>query len=97
LSRASRVTRYRRQAGSELDESEQAIMDFEAQLQDLEGRFQAEVQASTDKWARIATEVQSYSITPYKKDIQVELYGVGWVPYYYTQINGQPLILHAYY
>jgi hypothetical protein len=97
LSRASRVTRYRRQAGADLDESEQAIMDYETQLQELEQRFQAEVQASTDKWAKIATEVQSYSITPYKKDIQVELYGVGWVPYYYTQINGQPLILHAYY
>jgi hypothetical protein len=25
------------------------------------------------------------------------LFGVGWIPYYYTQINGQPLLLQGYY
>ncbi len=97
LSRSSRVTRYRRQAGEQLSESEQQIADLEAQLQDLQQRFQQDIQASTDKWAKVAVEVQPYIITPLKKDIQLELFGIGWIPYYYVELNGQPLLLHAFY
>jgi hypothetical protein len=97
LSRSSRVTRYRRQAGEQMTESEQQIVDLETQLQDLQQRFQQDIQASTDKWAKVAVEVQPYLITPLKKDIQVELFGIGWIPYYYVELNGQPLLLHAFY
>ncbi len=97
LSRTSRVARYRRQAGEELKESEDVIVEFEDALAKLEQQFNAEIQAVNEKWARVAVEVQPYIITPYKKDIQLELFGIGWVPYYYTAINGNPLLLQAYY
>lgn len=97
LSRSSRATRYRRQAAEDLTESEQVIMELENQLQDLQQRFEQEIAVVNDKWAKVATEMQPYVITPYKKDIQTELYGIGWIPYYYVELNGQPLLLQGYY
>ena len=97
LSRSSRVSRYKNQAGAHLSASEQTLADLEDKSTALQEQFQKDAQAVTDKWAKVATDIQAYTITPYKKDIQVELFGVGWIPYYYTQINGQPLLLQGYY
>lgn len=97
LSRSSRVSRYRRQTAEELSESEQVIMELEAQLEELQRRFEQEITTTNEKWAKVATEAQPYVITAYKKDIQVELFGIGWIPYYYVELNGQPLLLQAYY
>lgn len=97
LSRSSRVSRYRRQAGEQLSQSEETILDLEEKMETLQQQFQADVQASTDKWAKVAVDVQPYVISPFKKDIQAGLFGVGWIPYYYTTLNGQPLLLQGYY
>jgi hypothetical protein len=96
LSRSSRTTRYRRQSKEDLTESEQVIAELEDKMDDLQKKFEAEIQAVNDKWAKTATEAQTYTITPYKKDIQVEVFGVGWLPHYYINVGGQPLILPSY-
>jgi septin family protein len=97
LSRSSRVTRFRRQAGEQLTESEQQIVEYEQALETLQQRFNQEIQTVNERWARVAVEIQPYVISPYKKDIQLELFGIGWVPYFYVQLNGQPLLLQAWY
>ncbi|MBI1277824.1 MAG: DUF87 domain-containing protein [Anaerolineaceae bacterium] len=97
LSRSSRVSRYKNKAGANLSASEQTLADLEDKSEALQKQFQIDAQAVTDKWAKVATDIQAYTVTPYKKDIQVELFGVGWIPYYYVQINGQPILLHGYY
>lgn len=96
LSRTTRSTRLRRQAKEELTESEQVIAELEDKLDELQQRFEAEIQAVNDKWAKVATQAQNYTITPYKKDIQVELFGIGWLPHYYAEVNGQPIVLPGY-
>jgi hypothetical protein len=97
LSRSSRVSRYKNQAGAHLSASEQTLADLEDKGAALQEQFKVDVQNVTDKWAKVAVDVQAYTVTPYKKDIQLELFGVGWIPYYYAQINGQPLLLQGYY
>jgi hypothetical protein len=96
LSRTSRTARMRRQTKEDLTESEQVIADLEDEIVALEQRFEAEIKGVNEKWAKAAAEIQEYRVTAYKKDIQVELFGVGWIPYYYAQINGQPLLLAAF-
>lgn len=96
LSRTSRATRYRRQAGEDLTESEQVIADLENEIQTTQQKFEQELAVLNDKWAKAAAESQEYVITPYKKDIQVELFGIGWLPNYYTEFAGQPILLAAY-
>ncbi|MBC6937598.1 MAG: DUF87 domain-containing protein [Chloroflexi bacterium] len=93
LSRTSRAHRFRRQTQEDLRESEEVLARIEDQIAEQEQKFEAEIQAINERWAKIAVEVQEYIITPYKKDIQVELFGIGWLPHYYVQVNGQPLLL----
>ncbi len=66
------------------EEKEQTVKDYEAATRDL-----------NERWAKIATTVEQYQITPYKKDINLDLFGIGWVPYWYAVVNGQPLLLSA--
>ena len=40
--------------------------------------------------------VTEIPVTPYKKDILVELYGVGWLPYYVYDDGGKQVELAAY-
>jgi hypothetical protein len=65
-------------------------------MQVAEEQFQAELQQVNDKWAKIAAQVQEHTVTPFKKDIQIELYGIGWLPFWYALVNGQPVMLIAY-
>ncbi|MBZ0301769.1 MAG: DUF87 domain-containing protein [Anaerolineae bacterium] len=96
LSRTSRARRYTRQTEEDLQESVQVIRDLDQEMDDLEQRFEAELKAVNDKWARAANDLQEHVITPFKKDIHVELFGVGWLPHWYADINGQPVLLPAF-
>jgi hypothetical protein len=96
LSRMSRATRYRRQTKEDLHESRDFINEVERQMGDLEEEFEVALQAVNDKWAKITTIVEEYLVSPYKKDIQLELFGIGWIPTWYANINGQTTLLDAY-
>ena len=96
LSRTSRATRYRNQSKYQVTESEQTINDLETKMEETQKEFEAEIQAVNDKWAKVAASSEDYVISPFKKDIQVELFGIGWLPFYFTEVNGQPLLLPGY-
>ena len=57
--------------------------------------YEDAVRDLNERWAKIATSIEQYQITPYKKDITVDLFGIGWVPYWYAVVNNQPLLLPA--
>jgi hypothetical protein len=96
LSRTSRAGRLTRQTEEELTESQQVIRELQVQMDDLEAQFEQQLKAVNDKWAKIATDIQDYLIPALKKDIQIELFGIGWLPHWYVEINGQALMLPAY-
>ena len=96
LSRSSRARRYTRQTEEDLRESEQVLRQLDEEMDDLEARFQQELRQVNEKWAAIAADVQDHLITPYKKDIHIELFGVGWIPFYYTEVSGQQVLLPAF-
>jgi hypothetical protein len=96
LSRTSRANRYTQQTHEDLRESQDIIAEIQREMQLTEDQFQEELRKVNDKWAKIAALVQEHTITPFKKDIQVELFGIGWVPHWYALVNGQPLMLLAY-
>jgi hypothetical protein len=43
----------------------------------------------------VATTVEEYVLTPFKKDISVDIFGIGWSPHWYMEIGGQPVLLPA--
>lgn len=96
LSRMSRATRYRRQTKEDMAESHDFLDEVERQMGDLEEEFEVALKAVTDKWINIAHQTEEYVVSPYKKDIQVELFGVGWMPSWYLNINGQNVLVDAF-
>jgi hypothetical protein len=96
LSRTSRARRWTRQTEENLQEDKQLLRDLDQQMDQLEQRFEEQLRLVNEKWAKIAHDIQDYVITPFKKDIHVELFGVGWLPHWYVNLNNQPLLLPAY-
>ena len=96
LSRVSRTTLFKRQAEAGLQESRESIGDFERQMNELEQEYQQKLQEVNNRWAQAATNLQEQTLTPVKKDIHIELFGVGWLPHYYINQNNSVLLLNAF-
>lgn len=96
LSRMSRATRYKRQAEADIEESREVIQEIESEMLTLEQEYEQQLQDINDKWAKVANDIQEYTITPYKKDIHIELFGIGWVPHWYVSIDNQPVFVSAF-
>jgi len=95
LSRYSRAQRYSRQTRADLLDSEQEIADLEDEMERQSRAMEAALKEVNEKWARIAAEAEEIKIAPYKKDIYLELFGVGWLPFWLAIINGQAVLLPA--
>jgi hypothetical protein len=96
LSRMSRTRRYKTRAQEQAVSTQYAVTDLEDQIDSKRPELERVLKEINDKWAKIAMTVEEIKLTPYKKDIAVELYGIGWVPYWYVVLNGQPVMLPAF-
>lgn len=47
-------------------------------------------------WSSQMDDVTEIKITPMKKDIFIEIFGVGWTPYYLVEVNGQTRRIRGY-
>lgn len=96
LSRMSMAQRLRKQTRDDLTESQIVLKEMDEQMDKLQAEFEQVLQNVNNRWAQVAAKRQEYPISPLKKDIYLELYGIGWVPYWYALINGQPMLLTAF-
>jgi hypothetical protein len=96
LSRVSRARRYKGSAREDMIESEVILREIEEDMDQLQARFEFELAKVQEKWADIASQVEEYRITPYKKDIHLEVFGVGWMPQHIMVLNNQPVTINAW-
>ncbi|MBI5930197.1 MAG: DUF87 domain-containing protein [Chloroflexi bacterium] len=96
LSRVSRARRYKGQAKGDVAESNAVIREVEAEMDAAQQRFEYELQQVNAKWKQIAGTVEEVRVTPFKKDIFPELFGICWVPEYLLDINGVQVKLKAW-
>jgi hypothetical protein len=96
LSRASRAAVFRERSAGQKAAAELAIEQTERDVQRAQQDLQAELNAINEKWARAAVQIEEHIITPFKKDISIELFGIGWLPHWYAVINDQPVLLPAF-
>jgi ABC-type Fe3+-hydroxamate transport system substrate-binding protein len=83
-------------AEADVKESIQAIEEYERQIADLEADKEEALQEVNDRWEEIASQVTEIPVTPYKKDILVEVFGVAWFPHYVALIGDQMVELAGY-
>ncbi len=95
MSRVSRSRVYANQSKADIRDYEASINELEQSAAALQSEFQEVVRDVNEKWAKIGAQVEEYVITPYKKDISTDLFGIGWIPFWYANINGQLVLLPA--
>lgn len=70
------------QAKADMEESKGAIADMEKQLVELEKKKTDLAAEVNERWAKVVDDITEVPITPMKKDIYTDAFGVVWLPYY---------------
>ena len=76
-------------AAEDVKESEEEIERLKKELDDLEDEMKQAMDDLEEKWTAIVDDVTEIRISPYKKDIAVEMFGVAWAPHHLVQVDGR--------
>ncbi len=96
LSTSLTKRRLTEQAKADVEESIEAIEEYERQINNLEQEKAQALQDVNDKWADIADDMEEIPVRPYKKDILIDLFGVSWMPYHIVQAGGRTMELPGF-
>jgi hypothetical protein len=88
--------RLTEKAKAEVEESIDAIAEFKKQIADLEKQREQMVTELNDKWGRMVNEISEVTVSPRKTDVFVNLFGVGWMPYYIVNTGTENLEIPAF-
>lgn len=89
LEQSQNQRRQTQKAETAVKASEQEIAALQQELERLETEKAQELAAIRHKWLTTAETVTAVSITPFKKDIDPDVFGVAWFPYHLIQTGGQ--------
>ncbi len=81
--------RLAKQAQADIEESRQAIAEYKAQIEALEEEMDEAMEEVREKWAARLEEVDEVLIRPYKREVDVEMFGIAWMPYHVFQVDGE--------
>jgi len=73
-------------AGLKQEQVELEIL--QKQLDDLQNEQETAAAEVKDRWAKQVDTVTEIPITPYRKDVYVDFYGIAWLPYYVVSVDG---------
>lgn len=82
LSSSLTKRRMTEKAAADVRESLQALEEYERQIKDLQAEQEEALEELNERWEEIAAQMTEIPVTPYKKDILVEMFGVAWFPHY---------------
>jgi hypothetical protein len=81
--------RLTEKAKMDVEESVDVIADYQRETEALEQEKVDAIAEVDSKWADVVADVTEIPVAPYKKDVAVTLFGVGWVPYYVVESGGR--------
>jgi hypothetical protein len=87
LSSSLSKRRMTEKAKADVEESRDTIEDYHKQIADLEEEKVEAIKEVNKKWQDIAERMDEIPVTPYKKDVLVEFFGVAWMPHHLVQIG----------
>lgn len=88
--------RLTEKAKADVEESKKAIAEYKKQIEALEEEKQAALLGVNERWEQLASQYSEITVTPAKKDILIELFGVAWFPYYVAQIGDEMVELPGF-
>jgi len=96
LSSSLTKRRMTEQAKADVEESLDAIEQYEQELKVLEKEYQQVIKEINSRWGDVVNDITEVTVTPKKSDIYVDLFGVAWMPYYLVESGGQIVELPAF-
>jgi hypothetical protein len=96
LSTSLTKRRMTEQAKADVEESMQEIQAMENELADLTEEIETEIDEIEERWAGVANDITRIAVSPLKKDILVELFGVAWMPYHLVEVDGKLMELPGF-
>jgi hypothetical protein len=77
------------QAKDKLEKEERDVEIAIENLNSIQNEMDLTIAQIEKEWASKASEIEEIAITPLKKNIFIELFGVAWVPYYIVEMDGR--------
>ena len=74
-------------AKADLEQEQEELLELEEQIKKMELEKAEAIEEVKEKWAETVNDIEEVPVTPYKKDIFIELFGVVWLPYYLFKIG----------
>lgn len=96
LSSSMSKRRMTSKAKADVEESEEAIEEMQQEIANLDDQEKEALAAVNEKWEDIIDDIEEESISPLKKDVMAELFGVAWMPYFVVDVNGRSVELPAF-
>ena len=83
-------------AKADVEESHEAIADLEQTIKALEQEKDEALQEIIKEWDEVVTNYDEIKVSPYKKDVQLDMFGVAWFPYHYVKVDGEVVELPGF-
>jgi len=84
------------QAKASVEESLDEIKDLKTQVTALEKEKAEELEKINQRWGETANQITEIPITPLKKDVLLELFGVAWLPVYQVEAEGKKMEIFGF-
>jgi hypothetical protein len=96
LSSSLTKRRMTQQAKADVEESVDALKEFNRQIAELQKRREEVIAEINDRWGRVVNEITEVTIAPKKTDVLVNLFGVAWMPHYIIKAGADTYELPAF-
>jgi predicted nuclease with TOPRIM domain len=88
--------RMTEKAKADVEESLDAISTFKKEAAALEKEKAQALEEVNRRWSEVVNEISELTITPLKKDVLVELFGVAWMPFHVIEAGAETFELTGY-
>lgn len=95
VSSALTKRRQKQNAAAAVHESVEELAELRAQLDKLTQEHDLELQEIDKEWTEVAESVETIHVSPLKKNIAIEVFGVAWQPHWVVKVGGRTKVLPA--
>ncbi len=81
--------RLTEQAKADVNDARQTIQEMQQQLQDLEAQKAEALAEISERWSRLASNFSETTLTPYKKDVRMDVFGLAWLPFHLVGMGSE--------
>jgi len=88
--------RLTQQAKADLDESVDVIANLKKEMAALQRERAQALENASQRWGEAANQVTEITVTPLKKDVSLDLFGVAWFPFHLAKVGDGLVELPGY-